>query len=148
MIKKPIYIYLIAFWVFIQYGFFRTIPMGILEYFFPSQPAVFKVVNVIVAILVIGLIVGLVQLRNVPRLISIALLGLSSFVLAKMFAIILLNGGTLGSRTLASLRTLASFPVMLSVNMSCIYYLFSKNFIGQAAEYRKQVAEQKQTKES
>jgi hypothetical protein len=140
MIKKPKLIYLIALWLFIQSAFYRGIPIGIIKKLSLLPPNVLQPIHGAIAILIVILIVGLIQLRNTPRLLAISLFIISSLMILKIYSSLLF------SENPYQLRTYLSYPIMFLINMACIYYLFSKKFVVVAKEYRIQADKLKESK--
>ena len=65
-------------------------------------------------------IVGLVQLKRIPRIISVILFSVASLLIIKIIVTILYIGSN------HTLRTYISFSVMLAINIGCIWYLLRK----------------------
>ena len=135
--NKPKIIYAIAIWSFIYTAFYVSIPVGIIAKALVLSPEFIKIIKGCGQIGSIVVIVGLVQLKRTPRIISVILLSVASLLILKILVtLILMESGH-------SLRTYVSFTIMLIINIICIWYLLKRKFIDFSFEYRKHVELQK-----
>ena len=131
--NKPKTIYAIAIWSFLQTGFYVAIPVGMIGKLFTLSPELSGIIKVCALTGSIIIIVGLIQLKRIPRIVSVILLSVASLIILKIFiTLFFIDSGH-------SLRSYISFTTMLSINIICIWYLLRKKFIDFSSEYRKHV---------
>lgn len=135
--NKPKTIYVIAVWAFFQTAFYVSIPLEVIGKVLVLSPEVIKILKLCGQICSIVVIVGLVQLKRVPKIILVILLSVASLLILKIIVTLLYIGSN------HNLRTYASLSVMLAINMGCVWYLLRKKFVDFSFEFRNHVELQK-----
>jgi len=130
--KRPIEVYFIAIWAFLQTPFYISTPIGLLGKLFNFSTDFTPILKSCASIGVIVILVGLVLLKWVPRILTIIFLSVACLVIAKIYITLLLLGNQ------PSLKTYVSFPTFFIINAICIWLLSRKSFIQKSLEYRKQ----------
>ena len=133
--KKPKLIYLIAIWVYLMSVFYVSIPLGVLGKLCSISPDVIQLIDRTMNIPVIVLAVGLIQLRRLPRIITVILLAIASIVTVD---------GLTGLPFLEKQhppKTYVGLSAFVAVNLCCIWYLSRRGFVALCTEYRRQVSQ-------
>ena len=130
--KRPIEVYFIAVWAFLQTSFYVSTPIGVLGKLFDFSPDLSQILKLCASVGVIIILVGLIQLKRMPRILTIIFLSVACLVIAKIYVTLLLIGNQL------ALRTYLSFPSFFIINAICIVLLSRKSFIQKSSEYLKQ----------
>jgi len=143
MTQKPVLIYFIAIWAFIQKAFYINVPASIISKLLGFDGPVPMHIRTTLSVITIVLLVGLVQLRPIARYIVIMLLVMASLIIAKIYAGIIFTGYSPVTGAPFPTRTYVSFAVMLLINCLCIVYLYRPNFGNLCRTYRNEVEARK-----
>jgi len=135
--RRPIEVYFIAVWSFLQTPFYISTPIGVFGKLLNFSTDFTPILKSCASLGVIVILVGLVLLKRVPRIITIIFLSVACLVIAKIYITLLLIGNQ------PSLKTYVSFPTFFIINATCIWLLSRKSFIQKSSEYRKQKEHQK-----
>ena len=146
--KRPKTIYAIAVWTYFQSAIYVAIPVRVIGNFLKLSTDLFYIVWTCISILVIILMVGLVQLRKIPRIITIILLSIACIIIIKIFITIPLTKIFVAIPLIAPRRPLPAYiiyPAFFFIDILCIWYLMRKNFIKLSNEYREHIRNRKST---
>jgi len=146
--KKPKTIYAIAVWTYFQSAIYVAIPVRFVGNFFKFSSDLICIVWLCINILVIILMVGLVQLRKIPRIITIILLSIACIIIIIISISIPLTKLFITISFIAPKRLLPAYimyPAYFIINIICIWYLVRENFIKLSYEYREHIRNRKST---
>ena len=132
-IRKPMSIYLIAFWTYFQSTFYAVLPMRILSQMIGGSTTLPREIMGLLAVPVIILLILLIQLRPIARAITIILMSFATLMLSKMF-ITSFFMSTLNTPPKAQI----GMAVMILLNALSLFYLARPRFAATCRAYRAQ----------
>ena len=139
MIKRPKLIYVIAVWTLFQLPFAITVPLRSVKQILGFAPTVPHELSGLLMLAGIVVLVGLVQMRSVPRIITIVFLSMATFVCCWLFAQITVFGLTANYGITNPIRMGVQCLASIIVNVLIIWYIGRKKFAVLCQQFRTQV---------